>query len=261
MVDPAQFELALLNVAFNARDAMPDGGLLRFEAENVTLHESKAGLEGDYVAVRVTDTGAGIPKNLLERVLEPFFTTKPVGQGTGLGLSQAYGFAKQSGGALMIDSEVGKGTTITFYLPASLSAAPVSISRVHAARTSARGLQVLVVEDEPARAGLATRLLEQAGHRVTRVEDPQSALDVLGQGMTSFDLVLADALLPGGMSGLDLARTIRKRWPMLPVLLASSDGVPQGEDATQEFPVVQKPYGEAELTRAVTAAVPRATRA
>jgi signal transduction histidine kinase len=114
-VDPAQFELALLNLAENAADAMPGGGgVLRIEAENVAhLRDPETGLEGDYVAVRVIDTGTGIPADLLGRVVEPFFTTKPPGQGTGLGLSHAYGFAKQSGGALAIASEVGRGTTST----------------------------------------------------------------------------------------------------------------------------------------------------
>jgi two-component system NtrC family sensor kinase len=121
-VDPAEFELALLNLAENAADAMPaggGGGVVRIEAEDAPrLRDPEAGLEGDYVAVRVIDTGAGIPADLLGRVVEPFFTTKPPGQGTGLGLSHAYGFAKQSGGALAIASEVGRGTTVTLYLPA-----------------------------------------------------------------------------------------------------------------------------------------------
>ncbi|TCZ53380.1 hybrid sensor histidine kinase/response regulator [Roseicella aquatilis] len=253
MVDPTQFELALLNVAINARDAMPQGGLLRFEAENVTLDDVRGGLEGDFVAVRVADTGTGIPRELLERVMEPFFTTKPVGQGTGLGLSQAYGFAKQSGGTLGIESELGRGTTVTFTLPASLAAVPVPLGGATAAAARGPSLRVLVVEDEPAVARLAVGLLQDAGHRATAVADPVEALALLERSAAHLDLVFADALLPGAMSGTDLAREIRTRWPRLPVLLAT--GCAEAEAEGETVPVIRRPYTEAELSRAVAEAV------
>jgi PAS domain S-box-containing protein len=260
VVDPTQFELALLNVAINARDAMPEGGLLRFEAENVTLEDARDGLQGDHVAVRVTDTGTGIPKELMERVLEPFFTTKPPGQGTGLGLSQAYGFAKQSGGTLAIESEPGRGTTITFYLPAYLANAPVTISQARRRAASPAALRVLVVEDEPALARLTVRLLEEAGHRATVVEDSEAALALLGQGgAAGFDLVFTDTLTAGGLNGVALAREIRERWPTLPVLLATDDAEVTDPGVMRKVVLIRKPYAEAELARAVAAAAKAAT--
>jgi nitrogen-specific signal transduction histidine kinase len=258
-VDPTQFELALLNVAINARDAMPQGGVLRFEAENATLDDAKRALDGDYVVVRVADTGTGIPKDLLGRVLEPFFTTKPVGKGTGLGLSQAYGFAKQAGGTLSIESEVGRGTTISFYLPASL-APPVAARVAEALRppraaAAVASLRVLVVEDEPAVAQLAAGLLEESGHRATTVDSPRAALDVLEAAGDGFDLVFTDTLMPGGMSGVDLAREIAARWPRMAVLLSTGHADVHAGDAGLGFPLLMKPYGEAELAQAVGAAM------
>ncbi|GGG21449.1 histidine kinase [Caldovatus sediminis] len=256
-VDPAQFELALLNVAINARDAMPRGGVLRIAAENATLHAPGEGLEGDCVVIRVGDTGTGIPRELLGRVLEPFFTTKPPGKGTGLGLSQAFGFARQSGGALGIESEVGRGTTVTFRLPAT-KRSPVSRTQRDAAAAGpqdsgpAAPVRVLVVDDDPTVARLAAELLEGAGHRATAVPDARAALELLERSRgADFDLVFTDVLMPGGISGLDLARAIRARWPLLPVLLASGYAGSYAGAAARELPVVHKPYSEAELLRAV----------
>jgi PAS domain S-box-containing protein len=256
-VDPAQFELALLNVAINARDAMPRGGVLRIAAENATLHEPREGLEGDCVVIRVGDTGTGIPRELLGRVLEPFFTTKPPGKGTGLGLSQAFGFARQSGGALGIESEVGRGTTVTFRLPAT-KRSPASRTQRDAAAAGpqdsglATPVRVLVVDDDPTVARLAVELLEGAGHRAIAVPDARAALELLERSRgADFDLVFTDVLMPGGISGLDLARAIRARWPLLPVLLASGYAGSYAGAAAQELPLVHKPYSEAELLRAV----------
>ncbi|MBX6373757.1 MAG: PAS domain S-box protein [Acetobacteraceae bacterium] len=264
-VDPAQFELALLNVAINARDAMPRGGVLRISAENATLHEPKEGLEGDCVVIRVSDTGTGIPKELLGRVLEPFFTTKPPGKGTGLGLSQAFGFAKQAGGAFGIESEVGRGTTVIFRLPAATkrpaaARPPQREGGVAAAASSpagsldagTAGVRVLVVDDDPGVARLAVALLEGAGHQATALRDARAVLDLLERSQgTDFDLVFTDVLMPGGPNGLDLAGTIRRRWPHLRVLLASGYAEACAGAAARELPLIQKPYSDAELLRAV----------
>ncbi|WP_165838806.1 hybrid sensor histidine kinase/response regulator [Roseicella frigidaeris] len=255
VVDPTQFELALINVAINARDAMPQGGLLRFEAENRLLDDRRHGLEGRYVAVRVSDTGTGIPKHLLDRVLEPFFTTKPVGQGTGLGLSQAYGFAKQSGGTLAIDTEPGRGTTVTFYLPACAeAAAPVQAARAEPA-AGPPPLRVLLIEQDDAVGRLAAGLLEEAGHAVTTVPDPEAALDRLERAPDGTDLLFVHTLLPGETQGLECLAAIRRRWPALAILLATGAIMPGNEGLAPAMPVIQKPYGEAELARGLAEAL------
>ena len=227
-VDAAQFELALLNVALNARDAMPQGGLLAVSARNEALREAAPGLRGRFVAVRLRDTGTGIPEEVLGRVFEPFFTTKPPGQGTGLGLSQAHGFAEAAGGALRIESEPGRGTEVTFFLPAAAAArsdAARGDAHVQAADPGTpapghRAARVLVVDDEAAVGRLAAGMLEGAGYRAEAVTGPEAALERL-EGGERFDLVFSDVLMPGGMSGLDLAREVGRRWPDLPVLLAT----------------------------------------
>ena len=186
-VDAAQFELALLNVALNARDAMPQGGLLAVSARNEALREAAPGLRGRFVAVRLRDTGTGIPEEVLGRVFEPFFTTKPPGQGTGLGLSQAHGFAEAAGGALRIESEPGRGTEVTFFLPAAAAArsdAARGDAHVQAADPGTpapghRAARVLVVDDEAAVGRLAAGMLEGAGYRAEAVTGPEAALERL----------------------------------------------------------------------------------
>ncbi|NOG73021.1 PAS domain-containing sensor histidine kinase [Roseicella sp. DB1501] len=257
MVDPTQFELALLNVAINARDAMPQGGLLRFAAANRMLDDRKLGLEGRYVVVRISDTGTGIPKDLIDRVLEPFFTTKPVGKGTGLGLSQAYGFAKQSGGTLDIETELGRGTIVTFYLPACEGGAkPAAADAALAATPPAPApLRVLVVEQDPSVGRLAAGLIEEAGHTAMLVPDPDAALRRLEEAPESVDLLFVNTLLPGGASGPVRIEELRRRWPALPVLLASGSAPAPGDATPLLAPVIRKPYGEAELARALAEAV------
>ena len=201
-VDAAQFELALLNVALNARDAMPEGGLLAVSAGNVALREAAPGLRGRFVAVRLRDTGTGIPEEVLGRVFEPFFTTKPPGQGTGLGLSQAHGFAEEAGGALRIESEPGRGTEVTFFLPAAAAArsdAARGDAHVQAADPGTpapgnRAARVLVVDDEAAVGRLAAGMLEGAGYRAEAVTGPEAALERL-EGGERFDLVFSDVLM------------------------------------------------------------------
>jgi len=250
--DPSELELALLNLAVNARDAMPNGGTLRISAEPVTLKGSPAedGLSGDFVAIRVADTGGGIAPEILPRVFEPFFTTKDVGKGTGLGLSQVYGFAKQSGGAATVASTVGRGTVITLYLPRTqdLPAPSVAPTEREAAPRSAG--TVLLVEDSPEVAEVATAYFQQLGYMVKQVGGAKEALELIGND-PKIDLVFSDLLMPGGMSGLELGQAIHRRYPAMPVLLATgySDGV---RDAVEQgFVVLQKPFDLAALEQAL----------
>jgi PAS domain S-box-containing protein len=247
-VDPTQLELALLNVGFNARDAMPHGGTLRVVARNVPPHERVAGLEGSYVAVAISDTGTGIPEHLRHRVIEPFFTTKGVGKGSGLGLSQAYGFATQSGGTLMIESTVGKGTTVTFYLPAAKSLPAAAVKRTGAPRQNGRG-RVLVVEDDPDIAELAVGLLEDAGYTARLVNSAESAIDELGRA--DVDALFSDVMLPGGMNGAELAQFVRSNFPRIGILLATGHAELRASELAAQFELIPKPYDQGSLVGAM----------
>ena len=253
-VDLGELELALVNVAVNARDAMPEGGTITLQARNVVLRPGSAAgpLEGDFVALAIIDTGSGIPAEVLDRVFEPFFTTKPVGKGTGLGLSQVHGFANQSGGAVTVTSEQGKGTVVTIYLPRS-TAQP-------AADTEAAGIQsehsqgtVLLVEDSRDVADVTTTMVEQLGYRVVRAENAAEALRHLQQGV-QVDLVFSDIVMPGAMSGIGLAEACRERFPEVPVLLTTgfTDAL---QAADGRFDILRKPFELAVLERAIDAAV------
>jgi PAS domain S-box-containing protein len=250
-VDLGELELALVNVAVNARDAMPDGGTITLQARNVVLKSGSAAgaLEGDFVAVAVIDSGTGIAPDLLTRVFEPFFTTKPVGKGTGLGLSQVHGFANQSGGAVTVTSEPGKGTVVTIYLPRSSAVtAAQSAADVQADSDATQGT-VLVVEDSRDVADVTTALLEQLGYRVVRAENAAEALRHLQQGI-EFDLVFSDIVMPGALDGLGLAQICRERFPNIPVLLASgfSDAA---QAADGRFDILRKPFELSALERAI----------
>jgi PAS domain S-box-containing protein len=253
-IDAGQLQLALLNLAFNARDAMPSGGTLRLSAGNAELDGQPDGLAGSYVAITVADTGHGIPKEIQERVFEPFFTTKSFGKGTGLGLSQVYGFAHQSQGGLTIESEEGRGTTITLYLPAS--------GRALDGRRGSRPrdlTRILIVEDEPVVAELAAALVEELGCEPIVVDSGREALSRLARD-SAFDLVFADVIMPGGMSGLELARKIRGRFPEQPILLTTGYSETVGDETT-EFPLLAKPYDLAGLARVLRSLLPRRTPA
>jgi PAS domain S-box-containing protein len=250
-VDIAEFELALVNIAVNARDAMPAGGVITLSAENIVLQKSDRvdQLEGDFVALAMTDTGFGIAPEVLPRIFEPFFTTKALGKGTGLGLSQVYGFSQQSGGAVVAASTVGRGTAITIYLPrkhatlAKAMEAPPTQHLVHSEGT------VLMVEDNADVADVTAPLLEQLGYRVIRSNNAIDALGRLQRG-DKVMLVFSDIVMPGGMNGIALAQEIRNRYPRLPVLLTSgySDVTPT---AASQFWILRKPFQLPALEKAI----------
>jgi two-component system, NtrC family, sensor kinase len=249
-VDPSELELALLNLAVNARDAMSTGGTLSIAAEPVVL-EGKAmeeGLRGEFVAIRVIDTGCGIPGDILPRVFEPFFTTKEIGKGTGLGLSQVYGFAKQSGGTATISSAVGRGTVITIYLPFTHELPAPSIVHDEPELGSLRAGTVLLVEDNAEVAEVATAYFQQLGYMVKQVATAGEALELLGND-PKIDLVFSDILMPGGMNGLELGHAIRRQYPAMPVLLATGYSSSARDAVRQSFVVLQKPFDIAALNQ------------
>jgi CheY-like chemotaxis protein len=238
-------------MAVNARDAMPGGGVLSIDGQNVTVRNDPNApeLNGDFVALTVSDTGVGIPQDILPRVFDPFFTTKEVNKGTGLGLSQVHGFVVQSGGRLTLSSELGKGTAIKLYLPRADSE-PVSQTDEEPQRT-AGSASILVVEDNPEVAEVAAGLLEQLGHRTRVVTTAAAALSAM-QGGDPPDLVFSDIVMAGELDGVGLARRLRELNPAVPVLLAT--GYSQAaEGLGDEFPILRKPYKLPELNRAVTA--------
>lgn len=259
-VDLSEFDLALVNVAVNARDAMPEGGRFTLAARNVTLRADRPAVDliGDFVALSLADTGTGIPSEALPKVFEPFFTTKAVGKGTGLGLSQVYGFAHQIGGTVTVESEVGRGTTVTIYLPRSH--AEVS-ETAQSARTSPAAHDgsgtILVVEDNPEVADVTSTLLGQLGYRVLHAQSATDALALLDDG--GIDLVFTDIVMPGPMDGLALAGEIKTRHPQIPVLLTTgyTDVAPEAE---YKFAVLRKPFQIAALEKIVRDALQRSRR-
>jgi PAS domain S-box-containing protein len=236
-VDPGALELSLLNLAFNARDAMKHGGKLRVSATNIVLEGQPDGLRGEYVVLRVTDTGSGMSRDTMERIFEPFFTTKGFGEGTGLGLSQVFGFAKQLGGTVTVESELDKGSTFSIYLPARH--AGVHEANGHATGRAARSGAVLVVEDDELVADLAAGMLDELGFEPTVVHSAKEALDRLTNGERP-RVIFTDIIMPGGISGLELARKVRDRFPELPILLTT--GYSEQVGGAHGFEVLQKPY-------------------
>ena len=223
LVDPPQLENALLNLCINARDAMPDGGTITIETANKWIDERAARQhdmpEGQYLSLAVTDTGTGMPPEVVARVFEPFFTTKPIGEGTGLGLSMIYGFAQQSGGQVRIYSEVGQGTTVCIYLPRYYGAVEdeTADDRISELPRSEQGETVLVVDDEPTVRMLITDILEDLGYAAIEAGDSATGLKVL-QSDVRIDLLVTDVGLPGGMNGRQMADAARPHRPDLKVL-------------------------------------------
>jgi len=255
-VDPNQFELALLNLALNARDAMPDGGQLDIQAHRARNEGAFRDVpeleEGDYVRVSVADTGAGMDDQTLMRATEPFFTTKGVGKGTGLGLSMVHGLAAQSGGAMRIVSRLGSGTTVRLWLPVDHSTAAEPDAPAELRQPIARSCRVLVVDDDALILASTTEMLEDLGHVVIEASSAARALDVLRLG-ARVDLVITDQVMPV-MTGLELAGHMRQHWPDIPVVLASGYAdLPDSGDLP--VPRLAKPYQQAELAACITKAL------
>jgi PAS domain S-box-containing protein len=247
--DLAELELAIVNIAVNARDAMPSGGTFTLSLSEVTSPVDAQGnhLDGAFAAIRFSDTGAGIPPNLLSKIFDPFFTTKEVGKGTGLGLSQVYGFVHQAGGTIKVDSKVGEGTSFTVYLPVcaerEIATAP------GAARADPHRPRVLVVDDNPDVAQVTSSLFEQMGYATSLRDSAESALQFLEQGKPA-DLVFSDIVMPGSIDGIGLANEIRDRYPGLPIVLSTGY-----TDSAQKVPdglhVLRKPFDTDTLTRVI----------
>jgi PAS domain S-box-containing protein len=257
-VDRSELELALVNLVVNARDAMPDGGRLSISAENLQLEpgDARDGLTGDFVALRVADTGCGIPHDILAKVFEPFFTTKTAEKGTGLGLSQVYGFARRSGGTVAVASQARHGTTVTLYLPRSHGEVDLPASEDPAQFLAAGDETVLVVEDNDDVRTVTVSLLEQLGYRTVAVESAPAAFAALAARQP--DLIFTDVVLPGEIDGLALARTVKERYPRIPTVLTT--GYAKVFDSEPEFPVLRKPYQISALGRVIREAMESAKR-
>jgi len=256
-IDIGEFELSLVNIAVNARDAMPDGGGFSLLVRNVALTRAAnvGELEGQFVALALSDTGSGVAPENIPRIFEPFFTTKAIGKGTGLGLSQVYGFAHQSGGAVTVASALDRGTTITLYLPrafAALTAAPEAADATLVPQVAGT---VLVVEDNREVADVTVGLLEQLGYRTLFSDNASVALARL-QGGEKIDLVLSDIVMPGGMDGIELAAEVRRQFPAIPVLLTSgySDAARAAE---LRYAILRKPFELSDLVKALGEAMAR----
>jgi len=259
-VDRAELELVMLNLCVNARDAMPSGGVITIRAKNAPMVRDGE-LSGDFVVVTVEDTGTGMSPEVLAHIFEPFFTTKGIGEGSGLGLPQVYGFVQQSGGAVRVASTVGRGTTVTLFLPRTDESPTHSRSGAAeiagGARRPAIVGSVLLVEDDDEVATLVTEMLQELGYRVTRAGSADSALGALANAR-HVDLVLSDIMMPGSMNGLGLARELKLRRPGLPVLLTSGYAGAVIDSALDEnIGVLRKPYDIHELDAALRGAVER----
>ena len=245
-IDAGEMELAVLNLCLNARDAVAGGGTVTIAAENVVIEEER-GSQKQCVKLSVTDTGGGMPPDVLSRAFEPFFTTKDVGKGSGLGLPQVYGFAHQSGGQVTIDSEVGVGTIVTLLLPRSLQDPVESVrtadsSGIPVPRSDgARRGHVLLVEDDQEVSALTREMLNSLGFTVTHVTGAEAALGALANAR-AVDAVLSDIMMPGGVSGLELAREISRRHPTLPIILTTGYVEAAARMKDGEFHLLLKPY-------------------
>lgn len=259
LCDTNQLENALLNLTINARDAMPDGGQLTLTSENLVLGEPLAEEltlpPGEYVALGVRDTGVGIPPERLGYVFDPFYTTKPLGEGTGLGLSMVYGFAKQSGGAVRIESTVGEGTSVWIYLPRyhGQSASLHAPATPEPASTSVEGRTVLVVDDEPNVRTLVTEVLQEMGLNTLEAAEGPSGLRILDSD-AHLDLLISDIGLPGGMNGRQLADAAREKRPSLRVLFITGyaeSSVLDRSNTMSDYEVLTKPFTITDLEEKV----------
>jgi signal transduction histidine kinase/CheY-like chemotaxis protein len=257
--DPDQLQSALLNLASNARDAMRNGGRLSISVSRAPAIPPTRGQpkrEGEFIAIEIVDTGSGIEEKRLDRIFEPFVTSKTIGEGTGLGLSQVLGFAQQSGGDITVESRVGEGSTFRLYLPASpdppIQAAPTRPSvPSEIARSSVR---ILVVEDNDAVGQFSTELLHDLGFKTTWVSSAHEALSLIAASPSGFDLVLSDVVMPG-MTGLELAKTLRQLHPDIAIILASGYTGVTTVESLEGVDLLAKPYSLAELSAAIERAL------
>ena len=249
-VDPNQLELALLNVIFNARDAMPDGGNIVISARPASAQEEAEVGRSPLVCLEVADDGQGMSEEVRNRAFEPYFTTKPVGHGSGLGLSHAQSFARQSGGEARLESEPGKGTRVRFYLPATEQEPPAA-EPIPAEPLPAQALSILMVEDDLLVSSVVVPALEAAGHRVTLATTVDEALANLDRGL-QIDVLFTDVVMPGKLTGMDLVAWCGKHRPDLPTVVATGYTAQQGDGA---YAVLRKPYGIEQLLRVLQAAV------
>ncbi len=260
-VDPGQLEVAVLNIAVNARDAMPTGGVITVRTRNCPDQEIE-GLDGDFVELSVADTGKGMSAATIRRVFEPFFTTKDVGKGTGLGLSQVYGFTRASGGDARIASEPGQGSVVSLYFPRSTNPLHVAAEAPEKAAPlpAPPGFRILLVEDDDAVAAAVGAMLTELGYAFTRTANATAALEALEAGEAA-DLVFSDMVMPGTMDGVTLAQHIRARWPDLPVVLTS--GFSEAADAASRegWRLLAKPYRMDALAAELAAARAEAGKA
>jgi CheY-like chemotaxis protein len=258
MVDPAQLSTALLNLAINSRDAMPEGGRLVFETGNVVIDETCARGSSDlrpghYVLVAVSDTGIGIPSDIRDRIFEPFFTTKEVGKGTGLGLSMVYGFVKQSRGHIKVYSETGHGTTINIYLPRSDGQEAPTRLGDGPAEPALGHETILVVEDDSLVREFVLTQLRGLGYATLAAHDAASALDLVDKG-AKFDLMFTDVVMPGGMNGRQLADEVSKRRPGAKVLYTSGyteNAIFHHGRLDPGVSLLAKPYRQSDLARKI----------
>jgi CheY-like chemotaxis protein len=257
-VDPGQFEQAIINLAVNARDAMPQGGRLTIETQNVDLdapdaeHSSEV-QPGRYVLVSVSDTGHGMTEAIQARIFEPFFTTKGAGEGSGLGLAMVYGFIKQSGGHIDVSSDVGRGATFRIYLPRAAGTTPAARRTPESLERPTGTETVLLVEDEEAVRRLASRVLQSSGYTVLEARNGEEALAVAAQQRGSIDILVTDLVMPR-MSGRQLATALTQVRPDLRVLFMSGyaeDAVPRLLPPEASVSFLQKPFNAMELARKV----------
>jgi signal transduction histidine kinase len=248
-VDPARLETALLNLALNARDAMPNGGVLDIDMKNVVVPEGAVPgcLPGSYVRLSVRDTGFGMSPEVRDRVFEPFFTTKEVGKGTGLGLSMVYGFVRQSGGHIAIESALGKGTTVALYLPKATQKPDAEAEDVRSQAFPRGSERILVVEDNDDLLDLTSAMLTRSGYQVRCARNGADALLMLRS--EQFDVLLSDIVMPNGINGIEVAREARRLNKGIKILLASgyAGDVLERHKAVGEFPIIDKPYRMSEL--------------
>jgi PAS domain S-box-containing protein len=259
LVDPTQIEIAILNLAINSRDAMPLGGTLSIETRN--LPPTDAGIPAEIgmqecIRISVRDSGSGMTDEVLRSAVEPFFTTKEPGRGSGLGLSQVYGMARQSNGALQIESQLGTGTAVHLYLPRAMDAATAADRPAERRSSPESSGRILVVDDDAAVREITVQMLRQAGFGVVEAESGQAALDALERG-ENYDLLVVDVAMPD-LTGVETVRRARARWPALRILYITGYAEIAGPELqTGGEPVLKKPFRLSELTAAVRDAIKR----